>query len=72
MARSAYAGYIWSDSEISMSRLHAESHRSHRVGWLRASLLGANDGLVSVASLLVGVATVLLTALIGHWFGAAL
>jgi vacuolar iron transporter family protein len=55
-----------------MSRLHAESHRSHRVGWLRASLLGANDGLVSVASLLVGVATVLLTALIGHWFGAAL
>jgi vacuolar iron transporter family protein len=55
-----------------MSRLRAESHRSHRVGWLRASLLGANDGLVSVASLLVGVATVLVTALIGRWFGAAL
>ncbi len=31
-------------------------HRSHRVGWLRAAVLGANDGIVSTASLLVGVA----------------
>ena len=35
---------------------HAEEHRSHRVGWLRASVLGANDGIVSTASLIVGVA----------------
>ena len=34
----------------------AEQHRSHRVGWLRASVLGANDGIVSTASLIVGVA----------------
>jgi VIT1/CCC1 family predicted Fe2+/Mn2+ transporter len=33
-----------------------ESHRSHRVGWLRAGVLGANDGIVSTASLIVGVA----------------
>jgi len=33
-----------------------ESHRSHRVGWLRAAVLGANDGIVSTASLVLGVA----------------
>ena len=33
-----------------------ELHRSHRVGWLRAAVLGANDGLVSTASLVLGVA----------------
>jgi vacuolar iron transporter family protein len=33
-----------------------EEHRSHRVGWLRAAVLGANDGIVSVASLVIGVA----------------
>ena len=36
--------------------LHAEAHRTHRVGWLRAAVLGANDGLISTASLIVGVA----------------
>lgn len=35
---------------------HRERHRSERVGWLRASVLGANDGIVSTASLVVGVA----------------
>jgi len=35
---------------------HAEIHRSHRVGWLRAAVLGANDGIVSTASLIIGVA----------------
>ncbi len=35
---------------------HAEIHRSHRSGWLRAAVLGANDGIVSTASLLIGVA----------------
>ena len=40
-----------------MSRLtHAEIHMVHRIGWLRAAVLGANDGLVSTASLVVGVA----------------
>jgi VIT1/CCC1 family predicted Fe2+/Mn2+ transporter len=35
---------------------HPEHHRSQRVGWLRAAVLGANDGIVSTASLIVGVA----------------
>ena len=35
---------------------HNEMHRSHRVGWLRAAVLGANDGIVSTASLVIGVA----------------
>lgn len=35
---------------------HLERHRTDRIGWLRASVLGANDGIVSTASLLVGVA----------------
>jgi VIT1/CCC1 family predicted Fe2+/Mn2+ transporter len=35
---------------------HHESHKSHRIGWLRASVLGANDGIVSTASLIIGVA----------------
>ena len=35
---------------------HTEAHRSHRVGWLRAAVLGANDGIVSTASLIIGVA----------------
>ena len=41
-----------------MSRLHAhpESHLVERIGWLRAAVLGANDGIVSTASLIVGVA----------------
>ncbi len=34
-----------------------ESHRSHRIGWLRAAVLGANDGLLSTASLVIGVAS---------------
>ena len=36
---------------------HPEKHRTDRIGWLRASVLGANDGIVSTASLIVGVAT---------------
>ena len=34
---------------------HTERHRTHRIGWLRATVLGANDGIVSTASLLLGV-----------------
>ena len=37
-------------------RRHAERHRTGRIGWLRAAVLGANDGIVSTASLVVGVA----------------
>ena len=42
-----------------MSKLHAhpESHLVERIGWLRAAVLGANDGIVSTASLIVGVAS---------------
>lgn len=36
---------------------HSEFHRSHYIGWLRAAVLGANDGLVSTASLIIGIAT---------------
>jgi VIT1/CCC1 family predicted Fe2+/Mn2+ transporter len=40
-----------------MSRLHVENHLVSRIGWLRAAVLGANDGIVSTASLIVGVAS---------------
>ena len=39
-----------------MRILHHERHRPGRIGWLRAAVLGANDGIVSVASILIGVA----------------
>jgi VIT1/CCC1 family predicted Fe2+/Mn2+ transporter len=35
---------------------HEEHHRSERIGWLRAAVMGANDGIVSIASLILGVA----------------
>lgn len=56
---------------------HKEQHRSHRNTWLRAAVLGANDGIVSTASLIVGVAAaqadsqgVLLAGLAGLVAGA--
>jgi vacuolar iron transporter family protein len=56
---------------------HSEFHRSHRIGWLRAAVLGANDGIVSTASLIIGVAaahtslnTILLTGVAGLVAGA--
>ena len=39
-----------------MARIHRETHRTERIGWLRAAVLGANDGVISVSSLVVGVA----------------
>ena len=39
-----------------MHRHQSESHRTDRIGWLRAAVLGANDGIVSTASLVIGVA----------------
>lgn len=41
---------------MSRVRVHYEKHASSRIGWLRAAVLGANDGIVSTASLIVGVA----------------
>lgn len=56
---------------------HTERHRTDRIGWLRAAVLGANDGIVSTASLLVGVVAansahseVLLTGIAGLVAGA--
>ena len=39
-----------------MAIRHLERHRTERIGWLRAAVLGANDGIVSTASLVLGVA----------------
>jgi len=57
--------------------MHRELHRSERIGWLRAAVLGANDGLISTSSLIVGVAAaepsraaVLLAAVAGLVAGA--
>ena len=60
-----------------MPPIHRETHRAERIGWLRASVLGANDGTISIASLVIGVAaagaspgTVLLTGVAGLVAGA--
>ena len=60
-----------------MRSRHLESHKSDRIGWLRAAVLGANDGIISIASLVVGVAAsgasanvILLTGLAGTVAGA--
>ena len=60
-----------------MSAIQKEFHRSGRIGWLRAVVLGANDGTISVASLVVGIAasgasqsSVLLTGVAGLVAGA--
>src|SRR5512143_1918897 len=57
--------------------MHREWHRSDRIGWLRATVLGANDGLISTSSLVVGVAAaepdraaILLAAVAGLAAGA--
>jgi vacuolar iron transporter family protein len=58
-------------------QMRAEAHRSHHISWLRASVLGANDGIVSTASLIVGVAAansthenILITGIAGLVAGA--
>jgi len=62
---------------VPKSTKQGESHRSGRIGWMRASVLGANDGLISTSSLIVGVASaepnrtaVLLAAVAGLVAGA--
>jgi vacuolar iron transporter family protein len=61
----------------SMRRLHRENHLVERIGWLRAAVLGANDGIISTASLILGVAfaaasrnDILLTGVAGLVAGA--
>jgi vacuolar iron transporter family protein len=56
---------------------HTEFHRAHRIGWLRAAVLGANDGIVSTSSLVIGVAaahselhSILVTGMAGLAAGA--
>ena len=60
-----------------MPPIHREFHRADRIGWLRAAVLGANDGTISLASLVVGVAaagasrsSILLTGVAGLAAGA--
>lgn len=60
-----------------MTPHHHEVHFSHRMGWLRAAVLGANDGIISVASLVIGVAasgattdTIMITGVAGLVAGA--
>ncbi len=62
---------------LRMPYMHRELHRAERIGWLRAAVLGANDGTISIASLVLGVAaagapqsTVLLTGVAGLVAGA--
>ena len=62
---------------LNTTRRHVEHHHSDRIGWLRAAVLGANDGIVSTASLVLGVAaagadhrTILLTSVSGLIAGA--
>ncbi len=56
---------------------HSEFHRSHHIGWLRAAVLGANDGIISTSSLIIGIASahathnnILLTGMAGLVSGA--
>lgn len=49
-------GSVVSERPPGFTLSHLEKHRTHRIGWLRAAVLGANDGIVSTASLIVGVA----------------
>ncbi len=42
---------------MAQARVHAEHHYVNRIGWLRAAVLGANDGIISTGALMVGVAT---------------
>jgi VIT1/CCC1 family predicted Fe2+/Mn2+ transporter len=65
------------DTIMKLPQMPPESHRSEHIGWLRAAVLGANDGIVSTASLIVGVAaaqsshqTILITGVAGLVAGA--
>jgi vacuolar iron transporter family protein len=60
-----------------MAYFHTETHRAGRAGWLRAAVLGANDGIISLACLIIGMAaghastsSIVLAALAGVFAGA--
>ncbi|MDR2873118.1 MAG: VIT family protein [Xanthomonadaceae bacterium] len=64
-------------SEEPTPYIHTEHHRSHRSGWLRAAVLGANDGIVSIAGIVVGITasgasheTILIAGIAGTVAGA--
>lgn len=64
-------------SDIMKLMRHTERHKTHRIGWLRAAVMGANDGIVSTASLVLGVAaagatskSILITGVAGLVAGA--
>ena len=74
---SAEANYVSKKETLLMPLFHKGSHRAGRIGWLRAAVLGAIDGTISVASLVVGVAvagaplgSILLTGVAGLVAGA--
>lgn len=65
------------DLKGKMKKLHSEQHRLQHIGWLRAAVLGANDGIISTSSLVMGVAAahathrnIMLTAVAGLVAGA--
>ncbi len=55
---------------LKMTHSHRESHKTSRIGWLRAAVLGANDGIIPIASLAVGIAG--LVAGVGRLSGAVM
>src|SRR6187431_838022 len=70
-----YSCYIFVDRPMTRLHRHPERHLVERIGWLRAAVLGANDGIISTASLILGVAAasqsdVLLTGVAGLVAGA--
>src|SRR3979490_2259029 len=55
-SRDAWKAQDSVEAVASVAQHVKEDHKSHRAGWLRAAVLGANDGIVSTASLVIGVA----------------
>jgi VIT1/CCC1 family predicted Fe2+/Mn2+ transporter len=78
MGASAWAAQALKEGQdMAQARRHSETHLVNRAGWLRAAVLGANDGLLSTSSLIVGVAaasagrgSILLTGVAGLVAGA--
>ena len=77
MERPGPPSLFWKNNEMSRLHRHAETHLTSRIGWLRAAVLGANDGIVSTASLIIGVAasdadrhTILVAGIAGLFAGA--
>ena len=77
IADAPHDGRPGSIDRVGTPRRHAERHLGTRTGWLRAAVLGANDGIVSVAAIIVGVAaadsgrSAILTAGVAGWVAGA-